>query len=367
MEIIKGYYGEAKVFKDLIEEQARQQIMELCEQLPSLDAHIRIMPDVHAGMGCTIGTTMKIHDVVVPNLVGVDIGCGMETARIKAKHIEVQRLDKMIRQRIPSGRKIRSTEHEFNQQIDLEALRCIKHANINLKRAKQSLGTLGGGNHFIEANKDKEGNIYLVIHSGSRHLGNEVARYYQQMAISRMGEGVPKYLAFLTGEQKENYLHDMKIVQHYADLNRKAMMADLEKVMKLKRIETVTTIHNYIDLDTMILRKGAVSAKDGEMLLIPMNMRDGSLLCRGKGNEDWNQSAPHGAGRLYSRSGAKETFSVAEFKKSMEGIYTTSVGKNTIDECPMAYKPMESIVKNIEDSVEIISVLKPIYNYKSGE
>ena len=397
---LKGKYNSAKVFTDVIGESAVAQIIELCCQPMSEGAQIRIMPDVHAGKGCTVGTTMTIKDKVVPNLVGVDIGCGMEVAMLKEKHIEPQKLDKVIRESVPAGFETRKKPHRFNERIDLTELYCYKE--INPLYAEKSLGTLGGGNHFIEADKDGDGRIYIVIHSGSRHLGLEVANYYQEEAYKRLNgsskrdidalivkmkaEGrekqiqteiaklkntkftdVPKHLAYCEGELFEQYIHDMKLVQEFAMLNRKAMMDEIIKGMGLHIDEEFTTIHNYIDTDAMILRKGAVSAKAGETLLIPINMRDGSLICIGKGNTDWNCSAPHGAGRLMSRSEAKNTFTVSEFKKQMKGIYTTSVNSSTLDECPMAYKTMDDIVNNIGDTVEINKVIKPIYNFKAGD
>ena len=402
MQSIEGKFNTAKVFTEIVEDTALEQIRTLCDQEFVKTSKIRIMPDVHAGAGCTIGTTMTLLDTVVPNLVGVDIGCGMETIQIKNSHIEVQKLDKLIYERIPSGFNVRSSAHRYNEEIDLNDLNCKTDAKINLDRAVKSLGTLGGGNHFIEANKDEEGNIYIVIHSGSRHLGLEVANYYQEQAYKSLNGNtkadelrlieeykkagrdkeiqaavnelkklvrtdIPKPLAYLTGQLMEDYIHDMRLVQRFALLNRKAMMDEIIKGLKLKVEDEFTTIHNYIDTDAMILRKGAVSAKKGETLLIPINMRDGSLICTGKGNEDWNNSAPHGAGRLMSRIKAKNTFTVSEFKKEMNGIYTTSVNKDTLDECPMAYKSMEDIVNNISDTAEIIKIIKPIYNFKAGD
>ena len=396
---LKGKYNEAKIFTDIVDETSISQVILLLNQEFVSGSKIRLMPDVHAGAGCTVGTTMTITDKVVPNLVGVDIGCGMETIKIKEKHIELQQLDKLIYQKIPSGFDIREKAHKYFDRIDLKELYCYKH--INPIRAERSLGTLGGGNHFIEANKDKEGNIYIVIHSGSRHLGLEVANYYQlegYRALNGCSKGdidaliaslkaqgrqkeiqktittlkntkttaIPKQLAYVTGDLFTQYIHDMKIIQEYAEWNRKAMMAEIVKGMKLHIVEQFTTTHNYIDTDTMILRKGAVSAKKEEKLLIPINMRDGSLICIGKGNEDWNQSAPHGAGRLMSRSAARQSFTVSEFQKQMSGIYTTSISKDTLDECPMAYKDMEDIVNNIGDTVEIVDIIKPIYNFKAG-
>lgn len=402
MVIIEGKYNKAKVFTDVVEEVALSQIKTLCDQEFVKDSKIRIMPDVHAGAGCTIGTTMTIKDKIVPNLVGVDIGCGMETIQIKNKHIELQKLDKLIYEEIPSGFNIRKTAHKYNDEVDLTSLRCKLDAKINISRAQMSLGTLGGGNHFIEVDEDEEGNIYVVVHSGSRHLGLEVANYYQEQAYKALNGNtvkdiyrltqeykvagrdkeiqsaindlkkqtkteIPKALAYLSGQMLEDYIHDMKIVQRFAMLNRKAMIDIIIKGMKLKVAEEFTTIHNYIDTDNMILRKGAVSAAKGEKLLIPINMRDGSLICIGKGNPEWNQSAPHGAGRLMSRKQAKNSYTVSEFKKEMKGIYTTSVSDKTLDECPMAYKDMRDIVNNITDTADIIKVIKPIYNYKAGE
>ncbi len=400
MIILNGKYNSAKVFTEVIDEASISQIISLCNQPVSENSRIRIMPDVHAGAGCTIGTSMTVTDKAIPNLVGVDIGCGMETVRLKEKHIELQKLDKLIYEKIPSGFDIREKEHRYNERIDLTKLYCYEH--INPTRAQRSIGTLGGGNHFIEADKGSDGSIYIVIHSGSRHLGVETAKYYQEEAYRRLNgsaksdvdalisqlksEGkekqiqseikklkntkhtdVPKHLAYTEGELFEQYIHDMKIVQEFAMLNRKAMMDEIIKGMGLHITEHFTTVHNYIDTETMILRKGAVSAQMGEKLLIPINMRDGSLICTGKGNEDWNYSAPHGAGRLMSRSQAKESFTVSEYKKQMKGIYTTSVNSATLDECPMAYKSIDDIVNNIGETVEINDIIKPIYNFKAGE
>jgi len=397
---LKGKYNSAKVFTEVIEQDAITQIIAFCSQPMSTGSQIRIMPDVHAGAGCTIGTTMTIADKVIPNLVGVDIGCGMETVRLKEKHIELQKLDKLIYEKIPSGFAIREKPHRYSEKLDLAELYCAEH--IDPLRAEKSIGTLGGGNHFIEADKGEDGSIYIVIHSGSRHLGVEVAKYYQNEAYRRLNKSsdkemneliarlkaegkqkqiqselkklentkttdVPRHLAYCEGELFEQYIHDMKIVQQFAMLNRQAMMDEIIKGMHVHVTEQFTTIHNYIDTETMILRKGAVSAEAGEKLLIPINMRDGSLICTGKGNTDWNCSAPHGAGRLMSRSQAKQSFTVSEFKKQMDGIYTTSVNAQTLDECPMAYKSMEDIVDNIGDTVEINEVIRPIYNFKAGE
>ena len=396
---LKGKYNEAKIFTDIVDEASISQVLLLLNQEFVSDSKIRLMPDIHAGAGCTIGTTMTITDKIVPNLVGVDIGCGMEVIEVKEKHIELGKLDKLIYEKIPSGFNLREKSHRYFKNINLEDLYCYKQ--IDKKRAEKSLGTLDGGNHFIEANKDDEGNIYIVVHSGSRHLGLEVANYYQEegykelngsaqkdidtliMELKAQGKqkeiqksiaalkntkrtNIPRQLAYVSGGLFIQYIHDMKIIQKYAELNRQAMIDEIVKGMKLHVIDQFTTIHNYIDTDAMILRKGAVSAKDREKLLIPINMRDGSLICTGKGNDEWNQSAPHGAGRLMSRSAAKESFTVSEFKKQMEGIYTTSVNRDTLDECPMAYKGMDDIVNNIDDTVEIDRIIKPIYNFKAS-
>lgn len=396
---LQGKFATAKVFTDVVDNESISQVINLLNQPYIEGSRVRMMPDIHAGAGCTIGTTMTIKDKICPNLVGVDIGCGMETIRIKETHIEPQKLDKVIRAGIPSGFEIRKKEHRFAKDINLSELYCAKKVNID--RAYSSIGTLGGGNHFIEANQDDAGNIYIVVHSGSRHLGLEIANYYQEAAYKALTSyskeeidakveelkaagrqkeiqsvlrqlkskhsPIPKPLAYVEGELFEQYLHDMRIAQWFANLNRQAMMDTIVKDMGFHIVEQFTTIHNYIDVENMILRKGAVSARAGEKLLIPINMRDGSLICVGKGNEDWNCSAPHGAGRLMSRSAAKQTFTVSEFKKQMEGIYTTSVGHSTLDECPMAYKNMSDIVDNIEPTATIESIIKPIYNFKAGD
>ncbi len=396
---IQGKYASARVFAEIAEESAIAQIIALCNQPISEGAKIRIMPDVHAGAGCTIGTTMTVTDSAIPNLVGVDIGCGMETVRLKETHIELQKLDKLIYRKIPSGFDVRETPHRFAEQFSRESLYCADR--IHVRRMMQSIGTLGGGNHFIEADQSEDGSIYLVIHSGSRHLGVEVARYYQEEAYRQLNSAgeddikalisemkangqqkqiqkalkklmtekrtdVPQHLAYTTGRLFTEYIHDMKLTQEFAMLNRRAMMDELICGMGLHIAEQFTTIHNYIDTEHMILRKGAVSARRGEKLLIPMNMRDGSLICTGKGNDDWNQSAPHGAGRLMSRSAAKSSFTVSEFRKQMQGIYSTSVSSGTLDECPMAYKPPEAIIGCISDTVEINEIIRPIYNFKAN-
>ena len=393
---LQGKYNTAKVFTDNIENEAISQIINLLNQEFVSGSRIRIMPDTHAGAGCTIGTTMTITDKIVPNLVGVDIGCGMETVLLENNRVELQKLDKVIHASIPAGFDIRKEPHPYIDEIALEKLRCIKQ--INLARAELSMGTLGGGNHFIELDQDDDGRLYLVVHSGSRNLGKQVAEYYQNTAVRDLKDKskeinaliaelksqgrqteiqtelkkigvrkVDKNLAFIEGATFNDYLQDMAIVQRYAELNRRAIVREIVKQMKFKVADSFTTIHNYIDLESMILRKGAISSKAGERVLIPINMRDGSLICVGKGNPDWNYSAPHGAGRLMSRSAAKSSITLKQFEMSMKGIYSTTINKSTIDESPMAYKPMDEIIGNIEDTVDIAHVIKPLYNFKASE
>jgi RNA-splicing ligase RtcB len=393
---LRGKYNTAKVYTDNVENEAISQIINLLNQEFTGDSKIRIMPDTHAGAGCTIGTTMTISDKIVPNLVGVDIGCGMETVILEDEHVELSQLDKVIHKCIPAGFDVRNNPHHYMRELDLEKLRCVKHVNLN--RAELSMGTLGGGNHFIELDSDDEGKIYLVVHSGSRNLGKQVAEYYQDAAARELKNrskvayelisvlktqgreadiqdelkkiSVPKIdknLAYVQGTLFDAYLHDMKIVQRYAELNRQAIVEEIVKQMEFKVNESFTTIHNYIDIESLILRKGAISAKTGERVLIPINMRDGSLICIGKGNPDWNFSAPHGAGRLMSRSAAKARITLTEFERSMDGIYSSTVNRSTIDESPMAYKPMDEIIANIGDTVEIATTIKPLYNFKASE
>ena len=406
---VTGKFNTAKVFTDNLEEKGREQILRLCDQPYTKDSRIRMMPDVHAGAGCTIGTTMTITDKVCPNLVGVDIGCGMETLIIKAdspvsEKFDPEKLDKCIRKNIPVGREIRRAGHlhKFVDEIEFDKIRCRK---ANIGNARRSLGTLGGGNHFIEADRDEAGNLYIVVHSGSRHLGLEVANYYQEMAWRQLNKtddvhlreaiaklkaegrqdeiqtllpgikatvctNIPQPLAYVEGQLFEDYINDMKILQKFAEFNRKAMIETLCVGLRLDKhdiIDQFTTIHNYIDTDAMILRKGSVRALKGEKLLIPINMRDGSLVCEGKGNEDWNYSAPHGAGRVMGRKEARYKLNMDDFEKSMEGIWSSTVCKDTLDEAPMAYKDMGEIIANIEPTAQIVNVIKPIFNFKAAE
>jgi len=369
------------VFTDNLDEKSREQIELLCEQEFVKGSTLRLMPDVHAGAGCTIGTTMTIKDKIVPNLVGVDIGCGMETIIIPkddpvSKKFDPAKLDKWIHKMIPSGRNVHRTPHEYTDLVPLDDIRCPV---ANLHRARLSIGTLGGGNHFIEAGKDESEDLYLVIHSGSRHLGLEIAEWYQEEAWNQLNGkrgDVPKDLAYVVGDLFDDYINDMKITQLFAATNRKAMMQIVLEGLGINDgsiYETFTTVHNYIafcegaDTDSMILRKGAVSAKAGEKLLIPINMRDGSLVCEGLGNPDWNFSAPHGAGRLMSRSKAFKALSLDDFKAQMAGIYSTSIHKKTLDESPMAYKSMDHIVRHIAPTARIVNLVKPVYNFKAAE
>lgn len=369
MIIIKGLHTEAKVFTSNLEATAREQIKTLCDQPFSKGSKIRIMPDVHAGAGCPIGTTMTITDKVVPNLVGVDIGCGMHTVRINESEIDYAQLDRLIKKSIPSGFSIRKTPHKYMREVDINKLRCRAGGEndqlLNLDRARLSLGTLGGGNHFIEINQDEEDRFYLVIHSGSRNIGLQVALYYQERA-SRLNPQQPRDLAYLEGQLMDDYLHDMKIMQKFAEYNRKAMADTIIQAMHWNVAETFITIHNYIDLDQKMLRKGAISAAKNEKILIPLNMRDGSLICIGKGNPDWNHSAPHGAGRIMSRTQAKKEISLREFHQSMSGIYTSSVHKGTLDESPMAYKPVDHLLEYLDQTAEILHHIRPSFNFKAS-
>ena len=390
--------ADLKIFCEGLDGTALQQIQSLACFEAYMDSKIRIMPDAHAGMGCTIGTTMTLTDKVTPNLVGVDIGCGMLVLELGRARVNPLDLEHAIEKHIPSGMNVREKaifQTEEGMAL-VDALRCPSSGSMEYNAL--SVGTLGGGNHFIELDEDAEGNLYLVIHSGSRNLGKKVCDYYQRRAqkerfhagegekaelIARLkAEGREKEiqrelkklpsgimesdpLAFLSGDSFEDYIHDMDLCQRYAELNRQAMANVLCEKLGLSPVSVWQTIHNYIDLEHMILRKGAISAQKGERVIIPMNMRDGSLICIGKGNPDWNYSAPHGAGRLLSRAEANKQISLEEFKKDMDGIASWSVCTSTLDEAPGAYKPMESILSQIGPTVEVENVIRPIYNYKA--
>jgi len=390
---IKNNKGiETQIFAETFEYEAYEQIKKLVNFEAYENSKVRVMPDAHAGKGCTVGTTIQISDKVTPNLVGVDIGCGMLTVKLKNKDINFKNIDEIIKTYIPSGFNV----HQISKSpFDFNKLKCIKH--IDLKRALLSIGTLGGGNHFIEIGKSQlSEDIYLIIHSGSRKLGTDVCKFYQDKAIQNANnmsnnvlelinklksEGkqseisselkklkkpvLDKELAYLSGQDFDDYMHDMLIVQQFAILNRKTIADIIIKESNLQMDNSFETIHNYIDFKRMILRKGAVSAEKDETLLIPINMRDGSLLCVGKGNENWNYSAPHGAGRLMSRSRAKEHINMDDYTSSMQDIYTSSVCLETIDEAPQAYKSIEEIKNAIADTVDVIDTIKPLYNYKA--
>ncbi|MBR2779072.1 MAG: RtcB family protein [Firmicutes bacterium] len=398
---IKGKVNTAICYANAVEEEAVEQIRRMCDYSVTEGSKIRIMPDVHAGKGCTIGTTMTISDKVVPNVVGVDIGCGMYTVNLGKQEIDLEKLD-MAAFSIPSGREVWEGRIEA---FDLTGLRCYRQLK-NTKRLARSLGTLGGGNHFIEVDRASDGTQYLVIHSGSRNLGKQTAEIYQNLAIdldkgigeyleardqlireykeqgrraeiqgalkelhrTQYREGpqtIPPDLCYLSGRYLEDYLHDVEICQRFARRNREKMAEILLEKTGLTAGESFHTIHNYIDTEEMILRKGSIAAHKGEKVLIPVNMRDGSILAVGKGNPEWNYSAPHGAGRLMSRTAAKNTLSMDAFRQSMEGIYTSSICQATLDEAPMAYKPLEDILDAVRESVDIIDLLKPIYNFKA--
>jgi len=399
---IKGKHNIAKCYTNTLEDGAREQIQTVCDTEAFASSKIRIMPDVHAGKGCTIGTTMTIVDKIVPAMVGVDIGCGMYTVNLGNIEVDFEKVDEAAHY-IPCGRNVWDGRQE---RFDLTVLRCYRNLK-DTKRLERSLGTLGGGNHFIEIDESPDGTKYLVIHSGSRNLGTQVAEFYQNLAVDlnlgkeeyfkqreevirtykeqgRRSEiqstlkalekafetkepSLPHDLCYLYGYFMEDYLHDIDICQKFAMRNREKMAEVLLERTGMASHDAFHTIHNYIDVNEMVLRKGAVSAKSGEKLLVPINMRDGSLICIGKGNEDWNCSAPHGAGRLMSRSSAFERLTMEEYKEQMAGIYSTCVVPDTLDESPMAYKSLDEIVENIEPTAEIICRIKPIYNFKAAE
>lgn len=401
--------ADLKIFTENIEEEARKQIETLIAQPAFQDCKIRIMPDVHAGKGCVIGFTADLGDKVIPNIVGVDIGCGMRTVELEKVDIDFEKLDRVIREKIPYGLNVNK---EPSTPFNLKELRCYEYLH-DIDRLERSCGSLGGGNHFIEIDEDSEGNKYLVIHTGSRNLGKQVADYYQSVAIENLNGkeqlkeatkkliaeykeagrekdiskalsdlkktfqpsvSIPNELCYLEGQWRDDYLHDMSYCQFFAYMNRTEIANRIVSAncihlvgKEISRWTNFDTIHNYVEIGSGIIRKGAISAKKGERVLIPMNMRDGCIIGIGKGNPDWNYSAPHGAGRVMSRAKAKESVSLDEYKASMQGIYSTSIDISTIDESPMAYKPMDEIIRNIKDAVEIERIIKPIYNFKAGD
>ncbi|WP_074754773.1 RtcB family protein [Butyrivibrio fibrisolvens] len=354
-----------------IEQYALSQIQMIADNEASKGSNICVMPDVHPGKVGPIGLTMTITDAVNPSLVGIDIGCGMSMVKLGRIRKEYQKLDAVIRDKVPAGFKIRDTAHDMAKQFDFERLICTRH--IRKDKALLSLGTLGGGNHFIEIDVDENGDSYLIVHSGSRHLGKEVAEYYSKLGyqhLRKMGrDDVPIELSFLTGDNLSDYLHDASIVQEYAKLNRRIMIKEICKVMKWKPVEEKSCIHNYIDNShgEVILRKGAISARENEDVIIPINMKDGVIIGKGKGNKDWNYSAPHGAGRISSRKEVLESHTVSEFKVTMKGIYSTCISKETLDEAPFAYRDIDYIKEAVKDSVDITNILTPVYNYKGGD
>lgn len=365
MIFIENKYTTAIVYADSIDSGAEGLLRALCGSPLSEGSRIRVMPDVHAGKGCAVGTTMTVTDKIAPGLVGTDIGCGMTVVKASARRLELQKLDRMIRERIPAGRAIRKEPHRLADGALLEALRCGRH--IQREKAMCSIGTLGGGNHFIELDRGEDGAFWLIVHSGSRHLGAETAGYYQKEAFRQCPEGTPYEFAYAAGPLMEDYLYDLRLVQDFASLNRKAIAEEIVRGMKLQVLDSFETVHNYIDVEQGMLRKGAVSAQTGERLVIPLNMRDGCLLCEGLGNPEWNCSAPHGAGRRMSRSEVRQSVTLSQYKKEMRGIYTTSVSRETLDESPMAYKPPKQILGQIGETVQIKEQIRPVYNFKAGE
>ena len=364
---ISNTCGTAKVFADSLDSGAEGLLRALCGTVLAENSTIRVMPDVHAGKGCAVGTTMTFTDKIAPGLVGVDIGCGVTAVKVTCKRPELSKLDRVIHERVPAGRAVRAEAHRFVDSTRLAELRVSRH--VRGDKALLALGTLGGGNHFIELDKSENGaknEFWLLVHSGSRHLGVEVEKYYHDLAFEATATEMPYELAYLSGDAMDDYLHDMKIVQEYAVLNRRAIIDEILRAMKMDEIDCIESFHNYVDTEERILRKGAISAQNGERLVIPMNMRDGALLGTGKGNADWNCSAPHGAGRLKSRTETLSTVTVSQYKKAMAGIYTTCVSHATLDESPMAYKPMQCIMEQIEPTVEATERIVPVYNFKAG-
>lgn len=374
---INGFHSSATIFttnNHPIEDYALSQLQMLCDNLTSYGSRIRVMPDVHPGNVCTIGLTMTVGQTIMPSVVGIDAGCGMTLAKVKGLTKDFQKLDIVIREKVPSGFAIRNKQHHLMVDFDFSRLICHKH--INEQKASCSAGSLGSGNHFIELDQDSEKNTYLVIHSGSRHLGKEVTEHYLsegQKELKKKGIQLPYELTFLEGELKEQYLHDLLIVQEYASLNRNIMVAEICKGMKWKILDSYSCIHNYVDTSEQILnqfgapmlRKGAISAQKDEKVIIPINMRDGIILGTGLGNLAWNASAPHGSGRIMKREDVKNNYTLSSFKSSMKGIYSSSICKETLDEAPFAYRGIDDIKDAIAETVTINSIIQPIYNFKS--
>lgn len=366
MKTVKGMYAEAKIFTDNIEEYAEAQVKMICDNEVAEGSTICMMPDIHPGKIAPIGLSMTVTDKVIPQLLGVDIGCGMTCVKLNKNNAEFQKLDRVIRENVPSGFVIRKEPHYMAAEFSYEELHCICH--INRQKADRSLGTLGGGNHFIELDRAADGSLYLVVHTGSRHLGEEVAEYYTKLAnicLKEQEKEVPYYLSYLESDHKAAYLEDVQIIQQYAEWNRRIIVREILKGMNWKAEEQFSVTHNYLD-DSGLLHKGSISAKVGERVIIPANMRDRIILGIGKGNAKWNYSAPHGSGRKLKREDVKKQYTVSEYKKEMKGIYSSCVGKDTLDEAPFAYRPITEIAEQIEDTVEITEILKPVYNFKAG-
>ncbi|MDE7326502.1 MAG: RtcB family protein [Lachnospiraceae bacterium] len=369
MKEIIGNYAKAIIFTDDVEEYAQAQIKMICDNPVSQGSKIRVMPDVHPGQVGTIGLTMTVGERILPNLLGIDIGCGVTCALVKGKQMELQKLDSVIRKNIPSGFRVRESVHHMAEEFPLERLRCP--GDVNWEKAFLSLGTLGGGNHFIEVDKSGEGRFYLVIHTGSRNLGKEVTERYLRAGakiLKERGMEVPYPMTWLEGELMEDYIADVKMIQEYALLNRRIILWQILKEMKLKCEEEFSSVHNYLEESggVRILRKGAISAKEGEQVIIPVNMRDGVVLGKGKGNLEWNQSAPHGSGRRIQRSEVKQHYTVSAFKNEMKGIYCSCIGADTLDEAPFAYRNMQKLLGDIKDAVEVTDIIRPVYNFKAG-
>lgn len=366
MKTVKGIWAEAKIYTDDVEDHALSQVKMICDNEVSKGSKIRLMPDIHPGKVGPIGLSMTVTDRVIPQLLGVDIGCGMTCVKLNTERVEFQKLDRVIRENVPSGFAIRKEAHCAAKEFSYDGLCCIGH--IDRGRAERSLGTLGGGNHFIELDRGEDGGMYLVVHTGSRHLGEEVAEYYTKLAhrnLSEQGLEIPYYVSYLEHEQKEAYLEDVRILQRYAERNRQIIVREILKGMKWKAKEQFSAAHNYLD-ESGMLRKGCISAKKGEKVIIPANMKEGILLGVGKGSEEWNCSAPHGSGRRLKREEVKNQYTVSAFKKEMKGIFSTCVGAETLDEAPFAYRSISEIAERIRDTVEITERLVPVYNYKAG-
>ncbi len=405
---IKGQYNEAKIFTDNMEETAIEQIKNLLNHPAFSDTKIRIMPDVHAGAGCVIGFTSTLKNRVVPNLIGVDIGCGVRAVNIGKVNIDFADLDRFIKEKIPFGRKRNKHKDTIPEELEKRICEVSRKIGINPEEQLKGAGSLGGGNHFIEVNQSKTGDMYITIHSGSRNFGKQVCDYHQKKAVAycekkkkeitgrlnaetgklkkeglekQIGAVYEKYreeikiytvekkVAFLEGEDAEEYIEDLKTAQEYADINRKIMLERIRAFLGAEVKEIVNSVHNYIDFSSTIpiARKGAISSKEGELVIIPLNMRDGVIVGRGKGNDEWNNSAPHGAGRTMSRTKAKEGISMADFRETMKNVWSSCINKDTLDESPFAYKPAEEILNSIGETIEIIDVIKPVYNFKAAE